>query len=138
MSDTYQGMVSEFHRLMEIDEATQPTPLDARTRDLRIALMREEFGEVIDALHGTDVKQIAKELADLLYVVFGTANVCGLDMAEVFLAVHLSNLSKRGADGRIHRRADGKVIKPPTYQAADLSFLDVAPIDDKQLELDCV
>ena len=63
-----------------------------------------------------DVEAVAKELADLLYVVYGTAVSCGLDMAPVFREVHRSNMSKVGG----HKRADGKWVKPPSYSPAHL------------------
>lgn len=57
---------------------------------------------------------IAKELADLLYVVYGTAVSCGIDLEPIFREVHRSNMSKVGG----HRRADGKWVKPLTYSPA--------------------
>ena len=40
----------------------------------------------------------------------------GVDLPAVFVEVHRSNMSKRGADGRVLRRADGKVLKGPGYR----------------------
>jgi len=62
---------------------------------------------------------VAKELADLLYVVYGTAVSYGLDMDPVFREVHRSNLSKVGG----YKREDGKWVKPPTYSPADVKPL---------------
>jgi len=59
---------------------------------------------------------VAKELADLLYVVYGTAVSCGIDMEPVFREVHRSNMSKVGG----HKRADGKWVRPATYSPARL------------------
>ena len=67
-------------------------------------------------VHLSDIEAVAKELADLLYVVYGTAVSCGIDMAPVFREVHRSNMSKVGG----HKRADGKWMKPPNYSPARL------------------
>jgi len=42
---------------------------------------------------------------------------------EAFDRVHLSNMSKLGADGKPIYREDGKVLKGPNYKAPDLSDL---------------
>jgi predicted HAD superfamily Cof-like phosphohydrolase len=79
-------------------------------------LIQEEFAELREALGQRDIEAVAKELADLLYVVYGTAVSCGIDMAPVFQEVHRSNMSKVGG----HKRADGKWVKPPDYSPARL------------------
>ena len=109
-----QRMVEEFHRAFEIALETTPTVPDEATRSLRIRLIQEEFGELRDALAQGNVEAIAKELADLLYVVYGTAVSCGIDLEPVFREVHRSNMTKVGG----HKRADGKWVKPPGYSPA--------------------
>ena len=109
-----QRMVAEFHRLFGIAIGTVPAAPDEATRSLRVNLIREEFDELQQALAQHDVSAIAKELADLLYVVYGTAVSCGIDLEPVFREVHRSNLSKVGG----HKREDGKWVKPQTYSPA--------------------
>ncbi|MFM8541595.1 MAG: MazG nucleotide pyrophosphohydrolase domain-containing protein [Nitrospira sp.] len=109
-----QQMVAEFHRTFGIAEAQAPTVPGDATRALRVRLIQEEFDELREALAQADPAAVAKELADLLYVVYGTAVSCGIDMQPVFREVHRSNMSKVGG----HKRADGKWIKPPTYSPA--------------------
>jgi predicted HAD superfamily Cof-like phosphohydrolase len=111
-----QRMVAEFHRAFDIAEATLPTIPDEAIRSLRVRLIQEEFDELQEALSRGDAVAVAKELADLLYVVYGTAVSCGIDMEPVFREVHRSNMSKVGG----HKRADGKWVKPPTYSPARL------------------
>lgn len=111
-----QKQVEEFHRTFEILAARTPTAPDDATRLLRERLIEEEFAELRDAMASGDLPSIAKELADLLYVVYGTAVSCGVDMAPVFREVHRSNMTKIGG----HKRADGKWVKPPTYSKAAL------------------
>jgi predicted HAD superfamily Cof-like phosphohydrolase len=82
--------------------------------------MAEEFFELHEALQEGDIEHIAKELADLLYVVYGTADEYGIPMDTVFAQVHVSNMSKL-VDGAI--RHDGKIFKGPSYKPVDLSWL---------------
>src|SRR5213594_1356373 len=109
-----QRMVAEFHRLFGIAIGTVPAAPDEATRSLRGNLIQEEFDELQEAFAQQDPSAIAKELADLLYVIYGTAVSCGIDLEPVFREVHRSNMSKVGG----HKRADGKWVKPPGYSPA--------------------
>ncbi len=109
-----QAMVEEFHRTFDIVVREAPTVVDGRTRELRIRLLQEEFEELKDALEKEELPSIAKEIADLLYVAYGTAVSYGLDMDPVFREVHRSNMSKVGG----YKREDGKWVKPATYSPA--------------------
>jgi predicted HAD superfamily Cof-like phosphohydrolase len=111
-----QRMVEAFHRQFDIAVADRPRIPDEATAALRMKLIQEEFEELQQAMAQQDLPGLAKELADLLYVVYGSAVSCGIDMEPVFREVHRSNMSKVGG----HKRADGKWVKPPTYSPADL------------------
>ena len=111
---TPQSMVERFHRLFDIVVQQRPGSIDARTRVLRERLIQEEFDELKHAMAQEDLPAIAKELADLLYVVYGTAVSYGIEMAPVFREVHRSNMSKVGG----YKREDGKWVKPPSYSPA--------------------
>ena len=110
-----QQMVHAFHQMCGQTAATVPTAASYEDRDLRIALLTEEHGKLEEALWVGDLVEIAKELADVLYVVYGTAVTYGIDMAPIFAEVHRANMSKR--DGT--RRLDGKWLKS-TYSPADV------------------
>lgn len=126
-----QQSVAVFHLAMGNDIPPHPVTPDDATRILRYQLIREEYQEVADAiLRGgemaftqgeSDLAEVAKELADLLYVVYGTAVVFGIDMTPVFKAVHESNMSKI-ADGAEGRR-DGKLLKGPNYTPPDIEAI---------------
>lgn len=118
MSDE-QRMVTAFHQAFDIVIGSSPAIPDDSTCTLRLTLIQEEFDELREALRERDVAAVAKELADLLYVVYGTAVSCGIDMTPVFQEVHRSNMSKKG--GR--KRADGKWLKPPDYTPAQIQPL---------------
>lgn len=88
--------------------------------ELRRELVMEEANEVRTA---ESPEELTKELADLLYVVYGFAVTFGLPIDEVFERVHRSNMSKLGDDGKPIYREDGKVLKGPNYQPPDLTDL---------------
>lgn len=123
-------MVASFHDKFHPDmEDRIFEPLSPELVSKRINLIIEESHEVEEALtdlatdFGDDGKweHAAKELADLLYVVYGTADELGIPIERVFEAVHKSNMSKVWSDGTVHYREDGKVLKPPTYTVPDLT-----------------
>ena len=111
-----QKMVQEFHEQFDIHTATTPCVPDDATQTLRNRLIQEEFEEFQEAMQSKDLSAMAKELADLLYVVYGTAVSLGIDMEPVFKEVHRSNMSKVGG----YKREDGKWVKPTTYSPACL------------------
>ena len=114
--DEAQKMVREFHREFDIRIAKCPTVPDGKTAALRVRLIQEEFDELKEAMNAKNLAGVAKELADLLYVVYGTAVSYGIDMAPVFREVQRSNMSKVGG----YKREDGKWVKPPTYSPAEI------------------
>ena len=112
-----------------------PLPAAPRLRDadhmaMRHKLIEEEYEEVtavfqtiITALRAGEqpdaieaLTPLVHELADLLYVVYGAIEACGVDADAVFQEVHRVNLQKAGGP----RRADGKLLKPPGWQPADV------------------
>ena len=109
-----QKLVREFHKEFDIHVAERPGVPDPKTTVLRERLIQEEFDELKEAMKAENLPGIAKELADLLYVVYGTAVSYGIDMAPVFREVQRSNMSKVGG----YKRDDGKWVKPPNYSPA--------------------
>ncbi|MEX0829295.1 MAG: MazG nucleotide pyrophosphohydrolase domain-containing protein [Nitrospirales bacterium] len=114
-----QKMVQEFHEQFDIHISATPSIPDEATKILRNRLIQEEFEEFQEAMQSKALSAMAKELADLLYVVYGTAVSLGIDMEPVFKEVHRSNMSKVGG----YKREDGKWVKPPTYSPADLDTI---------------
>jgi predicted HAD superfamily Cof-like phosphohydrolase len=114
-----QKMVQNFHEQFDIHISTTPSVPDEATQILRNRLIQEEFEEFQEAMQSKDLSAMAKELADLLYVVYGTGVSLGIDMEPVFKEVHRSNMSKIGG----YKREDGKWVKPPTYSPASLDII---------------
>lgn len=121
--------LKEFHDAFGIPSfINQDSYGRTRMLELRMRLIREEFLEVMDELLDAkngkaNLRNIAKELADLCVVTIGTAQLMEIPFTQVFEEVMRSNISKVNADGTINVRADGKILKPLTYKAPDLTFL---------------
>ena len=80
--NTCKEMVTEFHHLNgSVIDAVDPGP---EVAVVRTRLMIEEFAETYIALHQDDVIEAADGLADLLYVIYGTAVAYGVDCPDVF------------------------------------------------------
>lgn len=121
---TMFNMVQEFHKLYEINAPETACELNYFRQKLRFALIEEEYKEYQEAAASGNLQDIAKELADLVYVVLGTAIEHGLiRFDEIFAEVHKSNLTKLGIDGKPVRNEVGKVIKGPHYVEANLDEL---------------
>ena len=90
-------------------------------KDVAAGLIAEEYTEWWNA-YATPVEEL-KELADLVYVTYGYANVRGWNLDEAVRRVHASNMSKLGDDGKPLYREDGKVLKGPNYQKPELGDL---------------
>lgn len=120
----------EFHAAVGDPLPAQITLRDADHFMLRKKLIDEEYGEVtavyqqiITALQAGNsldpvesLAPLVHELADLLYVVYGAIETLGIDADAVFQEVHRANLQKAGGP----RREDGKILKPPGWQPADV------------------
>lgn len=119
------AMLYEWDRLMQ-NPTDQFFPHPNLTR-LRMRLIAEEAEEVraelIKFLQNPvngDRPALAKELADLLYVTYGTGTALALDLDYALEQVHAANLSKL-VDGKPVKDAGGKTLKGPNYSPPDLS-----------------
>jgi predicted HAD superfamily Cof-like phosphohydrolase len=110
--------VLEFHEKFGLDiNSDDSTDL----RELRYDLLSEEMHETYKSLIWDEepLEDVAKELADLVYVAYGTAIALGINLDEALRRVHESNLTKL-VDGEAVRREDGKVLKGENYVAPDM------------------
>ncbi len=89
-------LVKEFHNKFKVPVLKDPTLIPKGRSDLRYELMREEVDEYKLGAKNKDIENIAKELADILYGVYGTILEHGLEgkMERLFKEVHRSNMSK--------------------------------------------
>ncbi|MCL4264628.1 MAG: hypothetical protein KJ069_15500 [Anaerolineae bacterium] len=128
MPQTNFEKIVEFHAALETTP-TAPTIPHPDTLALRRTLIQEEYREVMAAFADafdsiereavttpTDLASLAHELADLLYVVYGTFAMLGINADAVYTEIHRANMEKLGGP----RRADGKLLKPPGWQPANI------------------
>ena len=106
-------MVKEFAKVT----GQQPTP------SLYVKLVGEELEEWTK--EGMRKSQgDLKELADLVYVLYGYANAMGYDLDEAVRRVHKNNIGRCvQPDGSVKRRADGKIEKNKAFPKVNLSDL---------------
>ena len=114
--------VADFHRAFNLPMRQSPSAdVDKSLAKLRVALLQEEVGEFITASEKGDLVAIADALADIAYVVYGTALTYGIDLDSALREVHRSNMSKLGNDGKPLIRDDGKVLKSERYFPPDIA-----------------
>lgn len=121
-------LVADFHRAVGVELPDRPSITDLAALDLREALVREEFDEVMEQFAkvraraeagettAEDLAAFAHELADLIYVSYGALVTFGIPADAVFAEVHRANLAKTSGP----KRADGKQLKPEGWQPADV------------------
>lgn len=131
-------LVREFMVTFQQKIPDRPTMPDLRTRNLRYRLIGEEAVELDEA---ADLRDYIDAIGDLLYVVYGAALAAGFSPHQIDAAVaeiHRSNMSKCWSEDEIDsapadcksmrvgpnryivQRADGKIIKSPSYSPAKL------------------
>ncbi|WP_155059264.1 pyrophosphohydrolase domain-containing protein [Streptomyces blattellae] len=121
MSSSPADLVRAFHRSVGLDVRCTPTEVSPELAAHRGELLAEEAAEVAEVSVTGPLDRLAHELADVVYVAYGTALVHGIDLDAVIAEVHRSNMSKLGPEGHVARRADGKVLKGEHYEAPDVS-----------------
>ena len=111
--------VKEFQTAVGQHVGQKPEFPDGDERVLRMRLLKEEFDEYNQGEYNNDLENIAKELADIIYIVCGTAVSYGIPLDKVFDEVHKSNMAKL-VDGKPIRREDGKILKPEGWKPPNI------------------
>lgn len=131
-----EALVRQFHETYAMPISGQAPNVDIDRLGMRMALIAEEFTELVGAVYGPDsaalierayaealeadggqrdTVEAADALGDLIYVIYGMALETGISLPDVLAEIQDSNLSKLGADGQPIYREDGKVLKGPNY-----------------------
>lgn len=107
------NLVKEFHEKFKAPALSKPQLIPEDRSNLRFKLMKDEVQEYIEGVQNKDLPNIAKELADILYAVYGTILEHGLQdqIKDIFKEVHDSNMSKE-----YH---EYKMVKGSNYFKAD-------------------
>lgn len=131
-----EALVRQFHHTYRMPISSEPANVDIERIHMRMALIAEEFAELMGAVYGDDAEQAvlasvnaavagdagtrdavesADALADMIYVIYGMALECGIPLDAVLHEVQRSNMSKLSASGEPIYREDGKVLKGPGF-----------------------
>lgn len=87
--------------------------------DLYLKLIAEEFEELKEGHANKDIVETADAAGDLIWVILGMCNTLGINIAPVWHAIAVSNMSKT-VDGKVVKRDDGKILKPDTFFPPDI------------------
>jgi|ERR1700677_686931 len=118
-----QEQILEFIKAVGQEHYEITTIPEPKTKGLRMKLIYEETQELFEAIVNDNIVGVADGIADLLYVVIGTAIAYGIDVEKIFDEVHRSNMSKIWPDGTVRKNEYGKVLKPPTFSPPNLKDL---------------
>ena len=90
------NIVDDFHKKFHVPTLDKPSLIPSDRSDLRYSLMEEEVREYRQGVQNKDLENIAKEMCDILYAVYGTILEHGLQdvIEDIFMEVHNSHMSK--------------------------------------------
>ena len=88
--------------------------LEGDQANLYMNLISEEYQETLAAFKSNDMIEVADGLADMVWVIMGMCNSCGIDFDSVWQEVKASNMSKF-PDGKAIKNEHGKIMKPESY-----------------------
>lgn len=113
--------VADFH--IACDQPVRGVPAICAPEEVRLRerLIKEEVLETLTAMDKGDLVEIADGLADIMYVVIGTAHHYGIPLEAVWNEVQRSNMTKPDPEtGKVKKREDGKILKGPGFSPADV------------------
>ena len=113
--------VGTFMKTFGQEIKTKPSFSTEKINKLRIDLIKEELGELTEAMNNKDLLEVADALTDILYVTYGAGHAFGIDLDKCFDEVQNSNMSKLDENGKPIYNEFGKVMKGPNYFKPDLS-----------------
>jgi len=134
---SYEEMVLEFHSKYRHFRAFAPIlNLPGEVKALRIKLITEEFGEMIQAYSDKDLIGFADGIADLIYVLIGAAVTFGIPIDRIFREVHRSNMTKTVPEEvKLGEKYGVKTPKGPDYIPPDIQGILFNPYVKTKLEL---
>jgi predicted HAD superfamily Cof-like phosphohydrolase len=89
--------------------------------ELYLNLIEEEHQELKEAVSAEDTVEVLDALVDILVVTIGAINSIGADGEGAWNEVMRTNFAKVDPEtGKVRRRADGKVLKPPNWSPPNL------------------
>lgn len=98
--------------------------------NMYLNLIKEEVGELQEAVNNNDRVEQLDALIDILVVTVGAIHSMGADGEGAWNEVMATNFAKIDAEtGKVRKRDDGKILKPEGWKAPELElFLTKHPI----------
>jgi len=112
--------VGIFMKTFGQEVKNKPSFSSDKINKLRIDLIKEELGELKEAMDNKDLLEVVDALTDILYVTYGAGHAFGIDLDKCFDEVQSSNMSKLDENGKPIYNKSGKVMKGPNYFKPDL------------------
>ena len=110
---SYQNDVALFMKSGEQGVRSELS-LEGDQASLYMDLITEEYQETLSAFENSDLIEVADGLADMVWVIMGMCNSCGIDFDSVWQEVKASNMSKF-PNGKAIKNEHGKIMKPDSY-----------------------
>tara|TARA_Y100001958_G_scaffold128428_1_gene96653 strand:+ start:361 stop:729 length:369 start_codon:yes stop_codon:yes gene_type:complete len=107
--------VGIFMKTFGQEVKNKPSFSTNKINKLRLDLIKEELGELTEAMNNKDLLEVADALTDILYVTYGAGHAFGIDLDKCFEEVQNSNMSKLDKNGKPIYNENGKVMKGPNY-----------------------
>ena len=115
----YQRDVMDFHYKFGQYVSGTPALPPIHVQEFRHGLIDEEIvRELIPAIEARDLPQIADGIVDGIYVLIGTANSYGIQIAPIWGKVHAYNMGKIPVKSE---NGDMKPLKPEGYPHPDIA-----------------
>lgn len=121
--------VKKFQVTFEHPVADKPTRIPNARKQVRLSWMQEELDEYVQA---DTIYDEADAMIDLIYFALGTFVEMGIQPQQIFDIVQKANMDKVWPDGLVHKKPDGKTIKPEGWVAPEP--LIIAEIDRQASE----
>lgn len=116
-----QAMVRAFHFKFALPTNPLPYPSLERAEPMtrRVDHVQEEVDELRTGLAEGDLVKVADALADIQYLVYGLACQAGVELDDVFVAVHAANMKKVRSDDGDPKKL--MITKPEGWKAPDVA-----------------
>jgi predicted HAD superfamily Cof-like phosphohydrolase len=90
--------------------------------NMYLKLIKEESGELADAIAAHDQVETLDALIDILVVTIGAIHSAGFDGDGAWKEVMKTNFAKIDKEtGKVRKREDGKVLKPLGWEPPELA-----------------
>jgi predicted HAD superfamily Cof-like phosphohydrolase len=114
-------MTDVFADINKFATACDQAPSEANYK-MYLDLIREEVGELEDAIADNDRIEQLDALIDILVVTIGAVRAGGMNGEGAWKEVMDTNFAKIDPDtGKVIKRDDGKVLKPEGWKAPELT-----------------